>query len=83
MEQDDTHKSKQKEKKEETMSASVFIKADELAQELGISKALAYRMIRNWNEELKRKGYTTVQGRVSRKYYQEQVYGLADRKEDA
>lgn len=64
------------------MSASVFIKAEELAQELGVSKALAYRMIRNWNEELKQKGYTTVQGRVSRKYYQEQVYGLENRKEE-
>ncbi len=65
------------------MSGSVFIRAEELAQELGISKALAYRMIRSWNEELKQKGFTTVQGRVSRKYYQEKVYGLTDREEDS
>ena len=52
------------------MAGSVFIRAGELAQELGISKQLAYKMIHNWNEELKKKGFTTVAGRVSRKYYQ-------------
>lgn len=65
------------------MAGSVFIKAGELAQELGVSKQLAYKMIHNWNEELKMKGYTTVAGRVSRKYYQEKVYGLADGKEES
>jgi transposase len=59
------------------MASSVFIKADEIAEELEISKALAYRMIHKWNEDLKAKGYTTVQGRVSRQYYKEQLYGLS------
>ena len=38
------------------MASTVFIKADEVAAELGISKSLAYRMIHQWNEELKQKG---------------------------
>ena len=63
------------------MAETVFIKAEEVAEELGVSRALAYRMVREWNEQLKAKGYTTVTGRVSRQYYKEQVYGLADRKE--
>ena len=46
------------------MARTVFIKAEEVAQELEISKALAYRMIHRWNDELKAKGYTTVTGRV-------------------
>ena len=50
------------------MANSIFIKADELAKELDI-------MIAQWNEELKAKGYTTVGGRVSRRYYQEKIYG--------
>lgn len=37
------------------MASTVFIKADEVAAELGISKSLAYRMIHQWNEELKKK----------------------------
>ena len=56
------------------MANSIFIKADELAKELDISQGLAYKMIAQWNEELKAKGYTTVGGRVSRRYYQEKIY---------
>lgn len=58
------------------MAKTVFIKAEEVAQELEISKALEYRMIHRWNEELKAKGYTTVTGRVSRQYFEEQIYGV-------
>lgn len=35
------------------MDKSIFIRADELAVELDVSKALAYKMINQWNEELK------------------------------
>ena len=40
------------------MDKSIFIRADELAAELDVSKALAYKMINQWNEELKAKGYS-------------------------
>lgn len=58
------------------MKNTVFIKAEEIARELEISKALAYKMVHDWNEELRKKGYTTVRGRVSRKYFEEQIYGM-------
>lgn len=61
------------------MKNTIFITAEEVAQELGISKATAYKMIHAWNEKLKEKGYTVVSGRVSRKYFQEQFYGMADK----
>jgi transposase len=60
------------------MANSIFIKADELAKELDISQGLAYKMIARWNEELRAKGYTTVGGRVSRRYYQEKIYGAGE-----
>ena len=66
----------------EIVSNAVFIRAEELAQELEISKAKAYKMIRQWNEELRAKGYATVNGRVSRQYYLEHMYGMADKKGD-
>ena len=31
-----------------------------------------------WNEELRAKGYTTVGGRVSRRFYQEKIYGAGE-----
>ena len=65
-------------KERKKMANSIFIKADELAKELDISQGLAYKMIAKWNEELKAKGYTTVGGRVSRRYYQEKIYGAGE-----
>lgn len=58
-----------------------FIRVDEVAQELGISKSYAYKIVRRFNEELKAKGYLTITGRVSRQYFLEKVcYGT--RKEE-
>ena len=58
------------------MARTVFIKAEEVAQELEISKALAYRMIHRWNDELKAKGFRVISGKVPRKYFQEKFYGM-------
>ena len=33
-------------------------------------------------EELKKKGYTTVQGRVSREYFKEKIYGMNKKGDD-
>ena len=43
-----------------------FIKADEVAEDLGISKRYAYKIIRRLNEELREKGMITIAGRVDR-----------------
>ena len=48
------------------MSKELFVKAEEVARELGISKPYAYKLVREMNEELKQKGFITIPGRVSR-----------------
>lgn len=58
------------------MTEAVFVNADQVAEELKVSKPFAYKLIREMNEELKQKGYLTVAGRVSRKYYEERFYGI-------
>lgn len=63
------------------MNNKLFIKADEIAAELGISKPYAYKLIRKLNEELSAKGFITISGRVSRKYFEEKIYGETTRKE--
>ena len=55
-----------------------FIRADDVAQELNVSKPYAYKLIRKLNEELKKKGFLTIPGRVSRRYFEEKFYGLRD-----
>lgn len=58
-----------------------FIMAEEVASTLGVSKPYAYKLIRQLNDELAKKGFLTVSGRVSRQYFKERFYGL--KKEDA
>ncbi len=53
-----------------------FIGAKEVAEILGVSESKAYSVIRGLNKELKEKGYITVQGRVSRAFFQERCYGV-------
>ena len=57
-----------------------FICAEEVAQELSVSKPYAYKLIRQLNEELKAKGFITISGRVNRQYFCERLYGAG--KED-
>lgn len=37
-----------------------FLRAEEVAQELSVSKPYAYKLIRQLNEELKSKGFITI-----------------------
>ena len=52
-----------------------FIREDEVAKELDVSKPYAYKLIRQLNEELKAKGFITIAGRVNRQYFNERLYG--------
>lgn len=58
------------------MQNELFIKVEEIAKDLGVSKPYAYKLVREMNEELKDKGFMTIAGRVSRQYYEEKFYGL-------
>lgn len=59
------------------MANQYLMRADEIAEELDISKAFAYKIIQKLNDELAKKGYLVIHGRVSRKYFEEQIYGLS------
>ena len=58
------------------MTQELFVRAEEVASELGISKPYAYKLVREMNEELKQKGFITIPGRVSRQYFEERIYGI-------
>ena len=54
--------------------ANQFMRADEVAKELEVSKSYAYRLIQQLNAELRAKGYITIAGRVNRQYFMERLY---------
>lgn len=60
------------------MENTLFVTAENVAKDLGVSKPFAYKLVRKMNEELNKKGYITVAGRVSRKYYEERFYGMKE-----
>ena len=64
-------------KEEMRMKNELFVTAGEVAQELGVSKPFAYKLVKQMNEELEAKGFITIAGRVSRRFYEEKFYGMA------
>ena len=64
------------------MENKLFMRADEVAKELGVSQAYAYKLIKQLNEELKAKGYLVISGRLNREYFAEKVYKKHVEKEE-
>ena len=53
----------------------IFMRVDEVAEELGVSVPYAYKLIRQMNEELAKTGCITISGRIDRKFFHEKFYG--------
>ena len=51
-----------------------FMNAKDVAEYLGVSESMAYRIIQQLNAELKSHGYITIAGRVSRVFFEQKVY---------
>ena len=52
---------------------TLFMTADEVAKEMNVSKAYAYKVIQKLNKEMQSMGYLTVSGKVNRKYFMKKV----------
>ena len=57
------------------MANQIFMRVNEVAEELGISIPFAYRIIRQMDEELAKTGCITITGRIDRKFFHEKLYG--------
>ena len=63
------------------MKNTSFMRVDEVAQELGVSKSYAYKIVQKLNAELKEKGFMTISGRVNKQYFMERTCYGATKKE--
>ena len=64
------------------MNETNFMRVDDVAKELGISKSYSYKIVQKLNAELRTLGYLTISGRINRKYFMEKLcYNGAERKE--
>lgn len=59
------------------ISQSMFIQANEVRELLGVSRAYAYKIVKQLNEELEAKGFLVIPGRTSRQYFNERLYSKA------
>lgn len=57
------------------MEKKRFLTASDVAEYMGISVPMAYKIIRKLNDELVTAGYIIVSGRVSRSYFEKKIYG--------
>lgn len=58
-----------------TTSKQIFMRVDEVAAELGVSKPYAYKLIKKLNEELAQTDCITISGRIDRKFFHKKFYG--------
>ena len=63
------------------MAGQMFLRVEEVAEELGVSKSFAYKLIRSMNAELKKTGCITICGRIDRKFFYESFYGTSGQHE--
>jgi Mn-dependent DtxR family transcriptional regulator len=52
-----------------------FMNAADVADYMGVSKPMAYKIIRKLNDELAEQGYITIAGKISRLFFEQKVYG--------
>ena len=59
-----------------------FMRVEDVAHELSVSKSYAYKLVRKLNAELKEMGYLTVAGRINKQYFLEKAcYGEREKKD--
>lgn len=56
------------------MDTNRFMNVTEVAEYLGVSVPMAYKIIQRLNAEMKAKGFITIAGRVNRTYFEEKIY---------
>ena len=62
--------------------SNTFLRVEEVAEEMEVSKSYAYKIVQRLNRELESMGYLTVSGRVNKQYFMEKVcYGGREKTE--
>jgi hypothetical protein len=61
--------------------ADLFMRVEEVAEVMGVSVSYAYKVIRQFNKELKKTGCLTMKGRIDRKFFYENFYSTREENE--
>ena len=58
------------------MQNCLYYTAQEVQEMLGVSRAKAYKVIKELNEELMTKGFIVIAGKVPKKFLADKYYGM-------
>ena len=53
--------------------SNTFMRVEDVAAELSVSKSYAYKIVQKLNAELKNMGYLTIAGRINKQYFTEKL----------
>ena len=53
--------------------SNTFMRVEDVAEELSVSKSYAYKIVQKLNAELKNMGYLTIAGRINKQYFTEKL----------
>lgn len=59
-----------------------LIGAAEIAERMGVSRSTAYKIIKELNGEMERRGCRTIRGRVSNELFEEAYFGKGAARDD-
>ena len=59
------------------MAEKYMMDANDVAEELGVSRSKAYKILRELNESLSNEGYIVIAGKIPRPYWETKFYGYA------
>ena len=63
------------------MADTTSMRVEEVAEELGVSKSYAYKVVQKLNAELKSQGFLTIAGRINKQYFLERACYGSNKKE--
>lgn len=58
------------------MAQSLYYTANEVMEILGVSRAKAYKVVKELNMELAAQGYIVTAGKIPKKFLAERLYGM-------
>lgn len=58
------------------MQNVLYYTAQEVQEMLGVSRAKAYKVVKELNEELRDQGYLVTAGKIPKKFLAEKYYGM-------
>lgn len=59
------------------MRECLFYTAQEVQEMLGVSRAKAYKIVKELNDELAARGYIVVSGKVPKQFLADKYYGMS------